>query len=559
MVIPLNDNYQLVDIYAHDLPPDIETDYKFAHDRIQQAVYSLISAAEQQVIHHRVGQLLLQHTPLDEQEQHIFDIVNQLNLGLSLIQNQAKKELAQLNLIAGKKAKASAAYQIASDYLLTGLKLLTPAQASATSEPSNQPEAVNSGFSHPHKGNWQQCYDLTLALSIETAETAYLNGDFATMEYIAAIILEEATSLLDKVRVYEVKINAFLSQNKLLDSVKTALPVLKLLGQRFPEQPNTLHIVGALLKTKVVLWRKRPEDLLNLPPMTDPHALAAMRVLLKAATASYLTVPNLLPLFLVKMITLSLKYGNAHEIQQSLLPPPHPNWPHLDVICYNTPAREVGGDFYCYHTFESPVESIEKHNVKYALAIGDVSGKGVSAALLMATSLSQFDAALSLDFTPTARLAHLDKMILPYTKPRGQNCAMCYIEISQKGDTPHNYELTVINAGGIAPYIKRHTGQVEEIEAGGFALGQGLGLELGYQKVKTDLVKGDTIILSSDGVVEAKNDNDQMFGFERLEQTIANGPTNSSEAMLNHLRANIKTFVNHTEPHDDLTMIIIKV
>ncbi len=264
----------------------------------------------------------------------------------------------------------------------------------------------------------------------------------------------------------------------------------------------------------------------------------------------------------------------AQDIQQSLLPPPKPIWPNLDVICFNAPAREVGGDFYSYHAFDmvqdQATEVPDRASVdlpskktsaistrKYALAIGDVSGKGVSAALLMATSLSQFDAAHSLDLTPAKRLAHLDKAILPYTKLHRQNCAMCYVELEQ--NLVDLTTLRVVNAGCIPPYIKRVNGQVEEIEAGGFALGQGLGAQLGYQEVSLNLSKGDLIILTSDGVVEAKNAANEMFGFERLKQAVVDGPATSVEAMLDHLKAKVAVFVGETEPHDDLTIVVMQV
>lgn len=243
----------------------------------------------------------------------------------------------------------------------------------------------------------------------------------------------------------------------------------------------------------------------------------------------------------------------AREIQQSLLPPPIPRWSDLEVVCYTQPALEVGGDFYAYHASTQARVLINK----YILAVGDVSGKGVSAALLMATSLSQFDASLSLKLSATERLARLDEALMPYTKPRRQNCALCYVELV--GINTVRPVLKAINAGCIPPYLKHADGSVEWAAIGGFALGQGLGAQLGYQEIRHLLSAGDMIILTSDGLVEASNTTNDMFGFERLEQAILTGPTSSAQAMLNHLKAAIAAYVGEAEPHDDITIVVVRI
>ena len=246
----------------------------------------------------------------------------------------------------------------------------------------------------------------------------------------------------------------------------------------------------------------------------------------------------------------------AKDIQQSLLPPcsPIPKWSNIDVMCHTTAAREVGGDFYSHHIFN------DNH---YVLAIGDVSGKGVSAALLMAASLSQLDSSFSLDLSPTERLAHLDKALLPYTKPRRQNCALCYVEImTNQADIESNsnsVKLCVTNAGGISPYIKRQDGSVEWLEVGGMPLGIGLSLEFGYEEIEAILSKNDVVILTSDGIVEAMNANRDIFGFVRLRNAIETAPSTNPQAILNHLLTEVINFTGNTDLHDDLTIIVVQV
>jgi predicted ATPase len=286
LVLPLSDTYKLAELDVPDLADEMTPEYKFTHDRIQQAVYSLIPQADKQAIHWQVGQLVLQHIPADKREQKIFDIVSHLNLGLESIDAQPGRDkiaiqLAELNLIAGKKAKTSVAYEPAFNCLQIGMDLLA---------------------SLDEEDTWQKQYDLTLALHVEAAEAAYLSGNFATMETLAEVVLKQARKLLDKARIYDIKISAYQAQNRPLDSIKTALPILKLLGFRFPKQPNMLHILLGLLETKLILLGKKPEDLLNLPRMTDPDKLAAMRILMNVTAASYIAIPDLLPLLLFKMV-----------------------------------------------------------------------------------------------------------------------------------------------------------------------------------------------------------------------------------------------------------------
>jgi serine phosphatase RsbU (regulator of sigma subunit) len=115
------------------------------------------------------------------------------------------------------------------------------------------------------------------------------------------------------------------------------------------------------------------------------------------------------------------------------------------------------------------------------------------------------------------------------------------------------------NAGCIAPIIRRMNGLVEWIDIGGLPLGMGVGAQKGYAEAEVNLEPGDIIILTSDGVVEATNLANEMFGFERLKEVVAAGPTSSAQAMLDHLKAAISAFIKEAEPHDDMTIVIVQV
>ena len=268
---------------THDQLPK----YKFLHDRVQQAAYFLIPEDQKRSTHLKIGQRLLKNTPEAEREERIFDIVNHLNVGIELITPEAEREqLAQLNLVAGKKAKAATCYSTAVEYFNIGKELLT----------------VNS---------WENQYELTLALYTEAAEAAYLNGDFDQMETLASAVENGAKTLLDKVKVYEVQMQGYITQNKLQEALNTGLPVLKQLGVEFPSEPNPADIGQALGETASILSGKRTEDLIDLPLMTDPHQLATIKMLLSIFVSAYIVLPPLVPLILSKQVNLSVQYGNA--------------------------------------------------------------------------------------------------------------------------------------------------------------------------------------------------------------------------------------------------------
>ena len=149
-------------------------------------------------------------------------------------------------------------------------------------------------------------------------------------------------------------------------------------------------------------------------------------------------------------------------------------------------------------------------------------------------------------------MAQLDETLVRYTRSTHQNYALCYAEIS--GTT-----LKVANAGGIPPYIRRASGSVEILDVRGVPLGIGLGAESGYQALTIILYPGDLVILTSDGVVEANITTDQLFSFERLEQTIAAGPTTNAQAMLEYVKSQVSTFTGGADLQDDLTIVVFQV
>ncbi|MBA3923402.1 MAG: hypothetical protein H0X31_17590 [Nostocaceae cyanobacterium] len=260
--------------------------YKFLHARVQQAAYSLIPPDQKQFTHLKIGKLLLANTTF-KRDENIFAIVNQLNYGVELItQREEREELAQLNLIAARKARSSNAYSAAVDYANEGIGLLD-AEC------------------------WHCQYELALALHEIAAEVTYLNGNFEQTELLIQIVLAEARTLIDQVNIYEIRIQADAAQSQLLSAVNTGLVFLKLLGIEFPENPTQSNFQQQLQQINVIFQNQRVEDLIHLPEITTPQPLAVMRIISNIIPLSFSVMPTLFPLFILKQIYLSLQYGNA--------------------------------------------------------------------------------------------------------------------------------------------------------------------------------------------------------------------------------------------------------
>jgi predicted ATPase len=182
LILPMSDAYKIPLVEEIDSQrrgqgegvgsrPQHPISYRFLHDRVQQAAYSLIPDSQKKQTHLKIGFLLLNSTPPSEIAENIFDIVNQLNIGVEFLTNQEKRdELANFNLIAGKKAKSSAAYEAALKYFNVGLELL-PDRA------------------------WQSHYDLIMELHTEALESSYINTDFERAFQLSEVIIARAQTI----------------------------------------------------------------------------------------------------------------------------------------------------------------------------------------------------------------------------------------------------------------------------------------------------------------------------------------------------------------------------
>ncbi|MEH2448806.1 MAG: AAA family ATPase [Nostoc sp.] len=259
--------------------------YKFLHDRVQQAAYSLIPTEEKQLVHLKIGQLVLSNTPESNREERIFEIVSQLNVAAELIQSAERQTLAQFNLMASRKAKAAIAYTAAYKYAQVGIELLS-------------------------QNSWQHQYELTLALHQVATEAAYLSGDLEQMAGFASLVLKHAKTPLDQISIYEVKIEALTAQGQFAQAIAAALAILKQLGVELPAAPTQDDVADAFSNVSDVIGERLPAELLNLSEAMDANILAAARILTSIAPCAYLFQPLLYLLVILKKVYLSVVYGN---------------------------------------------------------------------------------------------------------------------------------------------------------------------------------------------------------------------------------------------------------
>ncbi|MEH2369353.1 trifunctional serine/threonine-protein kinase/ATP-binding protein/sensor histidine kinase [Nostoc sp.] len=261
--------------------------YRFLHDRVQQAAYSLIPDEQKQATHLKIGKLLLHSSSEVELEEKLFDIALHLNQGIELIaQPQEREELAQLNFKAGVKARNSTAYTAARVYLQTGIEILTA-------------------------NCWQDQYELTLNLHVAATEAAYLNADFDGMEKIAALVLQKAETILDKIKIYQIQIVAQTAQGKMLEAIAVGRDALLQLGVELPIAPDEAKIAQALQTVASLQGDRGIEELVDLPVMSDRQIQAAMQLLGLLFSSILPAMPGLLPILSATMVSLSLQFGNA--------------------------------------------------------------------------------------------------------------------------------------------------------------------------------------------------------------------------------------------------------
>ena len=277
LVVPLDDAYRYADVGG----VEVRVSYRFVHDRVQQAAYSLLGEDEALACHLKVGRAL-RHG--GESGERLFDIANHLNRAAKLMDAAEREDLATLNLRAGEAARASAAHGPAMAYLKAGIGLL-PANA------------------------WARCYDLALALNVTAADIAAVNGDAGLTQRAAEAVLTRARTDIDRARAHLALIQLHVARQNLPDAVAACRAALLLLGSPVPEKPTMGHVLVEVMKTKVALRGRSEDALVNLPPTADPRLLTIGNALSRALATTYLYDTNLFTIMVLRLVRLSAAHG----------------------------------------------------------------------------------------------------------------------------------------------------------------------------------------------------------------------------------------------------------
>lgn len=269
--------------------PLLILNYKFLHDRVQQAAYALIDDSEKKAVHLKIGRQILENTPTEYRADRIFELVDHLNVARTLIgEDKELIELATLNLDAARRAKDATAYVSALQYLTAGMDGLT-------------------------EDIWDSHYDLAFALHMERANVEYLNGYFEKSEGFINITLQKARSPLEKVEIYNLLIVQYTLRAKYEDAVKAGIKALNLLGIDLPLDGLQTVISEEFEAAKSILGDREIASLIDAPEMTIPEKKVAVKLITNLLTSAYLNNPDLWKVSVLKGLNLSLKYGLVPE------------------------------------------------------------------------------------------------------------------------------------------------------------------------------------------------------------------------------------------------------
>ncbi|MDB6009129.1 MAG: histidine kinase [Gammaproteobacteria bacterium] len=261
--------------------------YAFLHDRVQEAAYALIPDGERAAAHLAIGRLLVSRTAPDELEEKVFEIVNQFNRGGPLlIDRDERTQVATLDLRAGQKAKAAAAYASARVYLAAGMALLD-------------------------ERDWSTQYDLMFDLWLERADCEFLNSNFDEAERLISELLARSASKVDQAAAYRVKIDLHVVKSENTQAIESALECLRLFGIEMSAHPTRDEVETEYANVWKSLDGRSIESLIDLPPMADREMQAAMRTLSLLYPPALFTDLNLVYLHLCHMVRVSLKHGTA--------------------------------------------------------------------------------------------------------------------------------------------------------------------------------------------------------------------------------------------------------
>jgi PAS domain S-box-containing protein len=263
-----------------------EDSYRFVHDRIQETAYSLIAEEARAEAHLRIGRLLNAHTPPKKREEAIFEIVSQFNRGAGLITSEDERfQLAELNLIAGKRAKASTAYASALQYSIAGAALLT-------------------------NECWERRHDLIFQLELHRAECEFLTGELTIAAERLEILRSRAADTIELAAATCLGIDVYMTLGQIDRAVTIGLDYLHHLKIEWPVHPTEEQARTEYERIRSLLGSYEIEEVIDFPLMNDPTSIATLDVLTKMSSTALFADKNLYALVICRAVSLSIEHGN---------------------------------------------------------------------------------------------------------------------------------------------------------------------------------------------------------------------------------------------------------
>ncbi len=261
--------------------------YRFLHDRIQQAAHALIPVEERKAVHLRIGRLLLASLSPEQVQEKLFDVVGQLNEGAELItEPEERHRVARLNAEAGWKARASTAFQAASAYLLAAFQLLP---------------------SPP----WESDPELAFKVRLDQASCEFMSGNAAEALRLVEELQPRARTRTELAAVYRLKASLHMATSELEAAVTCLLECLAQMGMHLSPRPSWEEVVAANEEVWALIGERSIESLVDLPQMKDPDMEAMMSVLAALFAPAVFTNPHLLILLVCRMVSLLLRHGTT--------------------------------------------------------------------------------------------------------------------------------------------------------------------------------------------------------------------------------------------------------
>ena len=280
-------------ISAEGNSEDETTVFRFSHDRILEASYSLLSLRDIQLNHLKIARILLEKTTRETIDESIFEIISHYHKGIDLIKDETeKRRLAEYSLMAGKKAKSTTAYQAACNFIKAGLSVL--------------PENI-----------WKTDYKFAYDIHRELSECEYLAGNHQKAEDLFDLTLQQSRTNIDKAEIFIIWMVLYANIGKFSDNIRLCIEALKLFDIVLPDAGD--H--DAMMKCsdefideyKSNLGDTKIEDLFNLPAMNDPEKRVCLKLIASSLSSAYVSNPDFFAAASLKGINITLQYGMTED------------------------------------------------------------------------------------------------------------------------------------------------------------------------------------------------------------------------------------------------------